>query len=242
MDHLAGVTELVELRSYRLAPGAAGAFVAHFEAHFLAAQERLGMDIVGQFTVPGDDARFLWVRRFRHPSTRAESLARFYGGPVWEEFGPRANELMVDHTDVHLLVPDRSLSGFATDHVPHEERSDGCGVPPGDDDRPCDGDSAVVAAVFDVARPRELDAALVGSLSDAASTSGVTELGRLVTASVTNDFPRLPVHEGPPVAVWLLSDRSGGRAATATAGAVANAHGLDLRTTVLTPTGRSTLR
>jgi hypothetical protein len=231
------VTELVELRSYRLEPGAAEAFIAHFEAHFLASQERLGMDIVGQFTVPGDDARFVWVRRFRDPSTRAESLARFYGGPVWEQFGPRANELMVDHTDVHLLVPDRSLPAFATNHVPHEQRSDGRGGRPGDGD-----DSTVVAAVFDGAGPGELDAAFSGSLGDAASAGGVTELGRLVTAGVANDFPRLPVHEGVPAAVWLLSDRPGGRAATAAAEAVAAAHDLALHTTALTPTARSTLR
>lgn len=237
MDDPTGVTELVELRSYRLAPGAAGAFVAHFEAHFLASQERLGMDVVGQFTVPGDDARFVWVRRFRDPSSRAESLARFYGGPVWEQFGPRANELMVDHTDVHLLVPDRSLPAFATDHVPHEQRPDGFGGRPGDGH-----DATVVAAVFDPAGPGELDAAFARSLADAASTRGVTELGRLVTAEVTNDFPRLPVHEGTAVAVWLLSDRPDGRAGTAAAETVATAHGLDLRTTVLRPTARSTLR
>ena len=237
MNDRAEGTELVELRSYRLAPGAAEAFVAHFEAHFLASQERLGMDVVGQFTVPGDDARFVWVRRFRDPSMRADSLARFYGGPVWERFGPRANELMVDHTDVHLLVPDRSLPSLAPDHVPHEERSDGL------DERARDGrESTVVVAVFDVAGPGELDAAFARSLGDAASAAGVAELGRLVTAEVANDFPRLPVHEGVAVAVWLVSDRTGGRAAVDAAEAVAIAHGLDLRTTALTPTPRSTLR
>jgi hypothetical protein len=239
MNDRAEVTELVELRSYRLLPSAAEAFAVHFEAHFLASQERLGMDVVGQFTVPGDDARFVWVRRFRDPSTRAESLARFYGGPVWEQFGPRANELMVDHTDVHLLVPDRSLPSFARDHVPHEERADGLGGRPGDGDGV---DSTVVAAVFDMAGPGELDAAFTVSLADAASAAGVAELGRLVTAEVANDFPRLPVHEGVTVAVWLVSEQPGGRAATAAAQAVATAHGLDVRTTALTPTARSTLR
>ncbi len=236
MDDRAEVTELVEFRSYRLLPGAAEAFVTHFEAHFLASQERLGMDVVGQFTVLGDDARFVWVRRFRDPSRRADSLARFYGGPVWEQFGPRANELMVDHTDVHLLVPDRSLPTFAADHVPHEERSAGLGGRPGDGH-----DSTVVAAVFDMAGPGNLDATFAGSLADAASATGVAELGRLVTAEVANDFPRLPVHEGVAVAVWLLSDRSGAGAATAAAEAVAAAHGLGLRTTALTPTARSSL-
>jgi NIPSNAP len=122
MDRGVAVDQLVELRSYALVPGQVEAFVEHFELHFLASQEELGMDVVGQFTVPGDDARFVWVRRFLEPSARGDALARFYGGPVWKEFGPRANELMVDHTDVHLLVPHRSAPAFAADHVPHAQR------------------------------------------------------------------------------------------------------------------------
>ena len=113
MDHRPTVAQLVELRSYELVAGQVGAFVDHFETHFLASQEELGMDVVGQFTVPGDDARFVWLRRFPEPSARGDALARFYGGPVWKEFGPRANELMLDHTDVHLLTPHRSAPAFA---------------------------------------------------------------------------------------------------------------------------------
>jgi hypothetical protein len=71
---------------------------------------------------------------------------------------------------------------------------------------------------------------------------GVTELGRLVTAGVPNDFPRLPVHEDVSVAVWILSDRAGGDDATDAAEAAAGARSLPLRTTRLMPTARSTLR
>jgi hypothetical protein len=42
--------------------------------------------------------------------------------------------------------------------------------------------------------------------------------------------------------VWLLSDRAAGEAATAAAEAVAASQDLALRTTRLTPTGRSSLR
>ena len=44
------------------------------------------------------------------------------------------------------------------------------------------------------------------------------------------------------MAVWLLSDRVDGEAATTTAEAVADSQGLTLRTTYLAPTARSTLR
>jgi hypothetical protein len=70
----------------------------------------------------------------------------------------------------------------------------------------------------------------------------VTELGRLVTAGVPNDFPRLPVHEDGSVAVWILSDRAGGDDAIDAAEAAAGARGLPLRITRLMPTARSTLR
>ena len=222
--------QLVEFRSYTLVPGQAEAFAEHFERHFLASQEELGMDIVGQFTVPGDDARFVWVRRFRDPAGRSRALASFYGGPTWAEFGPRANELMIDHTDVHLLAPDPSGPDFAADHVAHPRRPAGEGRP----------GSTVVAAVYDL-----------GGAEGPPTTpwpagdrdgDGVSELGRLVTAGVPNDFPLLPVHEDLSVAVWLLSDHAGGEAATAAAEAAAGARGLPLHTTRLTPTALSTLR
>lgn len=236
VDRGVAVDQLVELRSYALVPGQVEAFVEHFELHFLASQEELGMDVVGQFTVPGDDARFVWIRRFLEPSARGDALARFYGGTVWKEFGPRANELMVDHTDVHLLVPHRSAPAFAADHVPHAQRPDVCGSRRGDEPG-----SAVVAAVYELAGAAEPPAAAMTAARQAAS-GGVTELGRLVTAGVPNDFPRLPVHEDVTVAVWLLSDRAADGAATAAAEAVAASQDLALRTTRLTPTGRSSLR
>jgi hypothetical protein len=209
--------QLVELRSYTLAPGAADAFARHFEDHLVAGQEQLGMDLVGRFVVPGDDARFVWVRRYLDPANRGAALAAFYGGPVWAEFGPRANELMLDHTDVHLLVPDPSGPSFAVN--------------------PWTAD-VVVSAVYDLTAvdgPR-LSATLVAAMDDAVRSAPVDELGRLVTAHAPNDFPRLPVHEDIDVAVWLLTDHDDGRSATALAREVATACRLALHTTVLTPT------
>jgi hypothetical protein len=224
--------QLVELRNYVLAPGAAPAFVEHFERHFLASQEELGMDIVGQFTVPGDDGRFVWIRRFSSPAERGAALSAFYTGPVWKEFGPRANELMADHTDVHLLVPE--APSFAADHVPHALRSGAAGL----------AGSTVVAAVFELGGGSLGPA--IGATADAdAGTeggAGLRELGRLVTAGVANDFPRLPVHEGAAVGVWLLADEVGGRAATALAETVADRRGLGVDILRLAPTRHSTLR
>jgi hypothetical protein len=237
--------QLVELRSYRLVPGAVAPFVEHFEARFVDSQAELGMDVVGMFTVPGDDARFVWVRRFLDPARRAEALGRFYGGPVWAEFGPRANELMTDYSDVHLLRPHASLPALAIDEVGGDAID-----PPGGAGREAAEPSGttVVAATFALAAVGDLPPATAAAMTEAAvatrasGAGAVAELARLVTADVVNDFPVLPVHAGRPVAVWLLGDRSGGAAALAAARSVARGQGLDLRADTLVPTARSRLR
>ena len=191
--------QLVELRNYHLVPGAAAAFVQHFEDHFLESQEHFGMDIVGQFQIVDDADRFVWVRRYLDPTTRGAALAAFYSSPVWKQFGPRANELMIDVSDVHLLVPHPSAPGFAAGHVPHAERRGRTTAGTG---------TTVVAALYDLgdgpALPPKAVAEMDATLGD---VPGVVELGRLVSARTANDFPALPIHEDVVVAVWLLSDQ-----------------------------------
>jgi NIPSNAP len=222
--------QLVEFRNYEIVPGGVDAFVKHFEDHFLAAQEELGMQIVGQFRDVGDASRFVWIRRYLTPSSRGASLQRFYTGPVWREFGPRANELMVDHADVHLLVPDPSLPAFAHLHVPHVERRD---TPP-------EPTSTVVAAFYDVDEPNQLPPEIVSEMAAAvADAPAVSELGRLVTAAVPNDFTRLPVHEDVTIALWLLADHDHGDVAASLAESISPQCG---RTHRLGPTARSTLQ
>lgn len=228
-----GTDQLVELRNYRLVAGGFDPFADHFERCFLASQESLGMDIVGQFGVAGRDDRFVWVRRYLDPQARADALARFYGGPVWAEHGPRANELMVDHTDVHLLAPDPSGPAFAADHVPHAQRAGSTAPEPG---------STLVAVMFEVDEAGRLDPAVAAAMDRVLDRRPeVVERGRLVTAGVTNDFPRLPVHDHA-VAAWLLSDTAGGRWAVAAGAEVSVRCGLPSHTLRLEPTPRSTLR
>jgi hypothetical protein len=97
----------------------------------------------------------------------------------------------------------------------------------------------VVIATYDLG-DADLPAAAMSRALAGAPEAGVTELGRLVTAGVPNDFPRLPVHEDVTVGVWLLADPSDGAAAVALAQAVAG-EGLSVRALPVTPTFRSTL-
>ena len=222
--------QLVEFRNYEVIPSGVGAFVEHFEEHFLASQEELGMDIVGQFRVVDDASRFVWIRRYLAPLSRGASLQRFYTGPVWREFGPRTNELMVDHQHVHLLVPDASRPAFAATHVPHVERR---GIPR-------EATSTVVAAFYEVDEPFHLPLAVASAMAVAvADAPAVRELGRLVTAAVRNDFPRLPVHEDTTVALWLLADHEHAKAAVSVAESISQPCVQIVR---LAPTARSTIR
>jgi hypothetical protein len=219
--------QLVEFRNYRLVPGGLDDFVEHFERRFLDSQAALGMDILGRFRVLDEADRFVWVRRYLDPAQRAASLAAFYGGPVWKEFGPRANELLVDHTDVHLLEPDPSSPDFPA----ATGSGDGAAT------------STVTAALFPLDAPDTIPPELTDAMTTAAKqTTGVTELGRLVTSSTANDFPRLPVHEDRPVALWLLSDTEAGEPASALATTVGEHVDRVCDLVRLAPTARSTLR
>ena len=226
--------QLVEFRNYEVVPGGIDAFVEHFEDHFLRSQEELGMDIVGQFRVADDAQRFVWIRRYLEPSSRGASLGRFYTGPVWREFGPRANELMVDHTDVHLLVPHSSASDFAASHVPHKKQR-GAAI---------DATSTVLAAFYEVDERVGLSPGVVSEMATAVNeVPGVVEVGRLVTASVPNDFVALPVHRGPPSSrCGCCRTREQNAAAVAVAAAVGERCDLEVRTFRLLPTSRSTVR
>jgi hypothetical protein len=97
--------EIVELRQYTLVPGSAAAFVELFEDHLFVSQETLGMRLLGLFTRPDDADKFVWLRGFPTLADRKRALEAFYYGPVWKEHRERANAMMIDSDDVHLLRP-----------------------------------------------------------------------------------------------------------------------------------------
>ncbi len=49
--------------------------------------------------------RFFWIRGFNTMQERSRFLPAFYGGEVWKEFGPAANDMMLEWHNVHLLKP-----------------------------------------------------------------------------------------------------------------------------------------
>lgn len=176
---------LVELRRYRLRPGRRDELVALFERELVEPQEAVGLRVLAQFCDEEQPDHFVWLRGFAStdPEARGRALAAFYRGPVWAAHGAAANATMIDSDDVLLLRPARPDTGPSL--VPRDAFSSGPGVVSATTcllDRPLDADA--------------LDAVLV-LLLDASAPLAV-----LVTATIPNAFPALPVR-GEHALVWL---------------------------------------
>ena len=75
---------IIELRQYTLHPGKRDTLIDLFEREFIEGQEAVGMTLIGQFRDLDDPDRFVWMRAFKDMPARADSLQRFYCGPVWQ--------------------------------------------------------------------------------------------------------------------------------------------------------------
>ena len=156
-----------------------------FDREFIETQEAVGMTVMGQFRDLDDPDRFVWLRGFRDMETRANGLAAFYGGPVWQAHCDVANTTMIDSDNVLLLRPAWPGSEINLDI---RQR-----------------------AVMNAEMPGGLLNARIFYLKEAASpalltfcrehmqavliAAGVRMLGWYVTESRPNNFPKLPVRE-----------------------------------------------
>ena len=109
---------VVELRQYTLHKGRRDALIELFEREFVESQEACGMQLIGQFRDLDDADRFVWLRGFRSMPARAQALAAFYGGPVWNSHRSAANATMLDSDNVLLLREAWPGSGFAVPAAP----------------------------------------------------------------------------------------------------------------------------
>ena len=181
---------VIELRQYRLHPGARDTLVRIFDEHFVEGQERCGMRIIGQFRDLDDPDRFVWLRGFADTESRTRALEAFYGGPVWKEHAAAANATMIDHTDVLLLKPVAGTAGFWFDPR----------LRPDNRDSPSVAGGVVVATIEHLDGPASPD--IAPGPDDA---SGAEVLARLVTETARNGYLRLPVREDANVRVTFRS-------------------------------------
>lgn len=98
--------EVLELRNYLLKPNVLYEFEDYFNTHFVEPMSALGGYTLGQYHPENDLDRFVWLRGFSDMNTRGKFLRDFYvDSPVWKEYGPGANSMMINSDNVHLLRP-----------------------------------------------------------------------------------------------------------------------------------------
>lgn len=185
-----------ELRRYTLKPDARETLIAVFDTHLVETQEATGMNVVCQFRDPAAPDQFVWFRGFADQAARSRTLPAFYGGPVWTEHGPAANETMLAWHDVLMLKPAAPGSGFDTSG--HKR------LPLGTIDHG-DGRNYIVAIHHLAPDAGDATAALAAkAIADAARSASGEVFASLITDRSENGFTRLPVREGECVAVTLV--------------------------------------
>src|SRR5262249_34890767 len=123
----ADMDRVLELRQYTLHPGGRDVLIDLFDREFVEPQEAVGMHVVGQFRDLDDPDRFVWLRGFTDMISRADALAAFYGGPVWQAHRGAANATMVDSDNVLLLRPVYPGAGFPRPRSPRSPLGAGAG-------------------------------------------------------------------------------------------------------------------
>jgi quinol monooxygenase YgiN len=183
---------VMELRQYTLHPGQRDVLIELFDREFVETQEAEGMSIAGQFRDLDRPDRLVWLRGFEDMAVRERALRSFYTGPTWKAHSKAANATMIDATNVLLLRPAASGSGFALDRSR----------------RPAPGAAApskrlVVATIhyLETAPGADFVDFFDREVLPPLQAAGASVLGRFVTEGAPNTFPALPVREGEQVFV-----------------------------------------
>jgi len=196
---------VIELRNYRLRPGATGDFIRYFEEHFLDSQRDEHMHPLGQFEVVAQPDRFVWVRAFEDMRARLQGLTGFYGGSFWQARRDQANAMMVEHHDVHLLRPLAPIARLTGGARPEDRASEPPGV--------VSSRTGLVTADFYHAAPEareDLVDRFDRTVRPALEADGHQVLGHFVAELEPNDYPRLPVIQDPSLLVVLSAYRDPG--------------------------------
>jgi len=178
---------LLEIRNYLLKPDKLESFISYFEEHFIFPQEDLKMQVLGQFRVIGEPDHFVWLRGFSDMQTRLEGLQKFYGGAVWEQYGPAANDMMLEWHNVHLLRPISNITdltyGLSAALVTAELTD-------------ASANTGVIAIDFYQALSGKRDTLIdqfQTSVQPVYQREGIQLRGYFVAEMSENTFPRLPV-------------------------------------------------
>jgi len=187
--------KVLELRNYLLKPNRTDEFAGYFNKHFVKPMAELGGYTLGQFRINGLDDRFVWLRGFTDMKTRLKFLNDFYiKSDVWKEFGPGANDLMINSDNVYLLRP---LPG-SKKTIEQSEPIRSSALQPG---------NAITVIDFYICN------STLHKVIDLFDTSYLPFLKKLEIQNTTlwisemseNDFPRLPVFQDKNLLVSITS-------------------------------------
>ena len=194
LPEAAEALSVLELRQYTLHPGRRDELIALFEREFVEAQADAGMPVLATFRDLDDPDRFVWIRGFADMAARADALAAFYFGPVWQAHRDAANATMVDSDNVLLLRPLGCDQGL---RAALQRRADVGATPR--------AGGVFTITICPLRRPA--DEALVHAFDQCVHPWWVGVGGDLLACwtseTAPNDFPRLPVRENEPVLAWL---------------------------------------
>jgi hypothetical protein len=144
----------------------------------------MGAYTPGQFRIKGEDDRFFWIRGFDNMQERSRFLPTFYGGDVWKEFGPAANEMMLEWHNVHLI---KLVAGSLNASDIKQE---------------------LMVIDFYIAADNQLDRLVdlfVKSYISPGNKWGMKNVSLWISEMEENDFPRLPVYQYENLLVVMMS-------------------------------------
>jgi hypothetical protein len=107
------MTRILEIRSYKLKPGAGAEFHRLVQEHSIPMLRRWGVDVVAYGPSAHDADSYYLMRSYASLADRQQSQDAFYGSDEWR-LGPREAILaLIDsHTSVVIEVDEATLRGL----------------------------------------------------------------------------------------------------------------------------------
>lgn len=190
---------VLELRNYLLRPGLRSQFSHYFAEHLVQPQIEMGGYVLGQYRVKDAPNNFLWLRGFNSMETRSRFLHEFYGGPIWKQHRQKANSMMLNSDNVHLLKP-LVLDGNSLAH--------GKGIPANRLKR--EKNIAIIDYYIANTKLEKLISFFSQVYIPLLGTAGIGKSTFWVSELMENDFPALPVFQDKNllVAITFYNDEA----------------------------------
>jgi len=100
---------IIEMRTYKIAPGKRPEFIKILETKAFPAHQRIGMKILGPFLSVEDEDTFFWMRAFPNQQSRESMRDEFYEGKLWKEELEQKLMPILDKYDVVVVEAENAL-------------------------------------------------------------------------------------------------------------------------------------